>query len=110
MAKLLMTPPVSFIVILVVSWALSYLSSFLSFKKGKVTEGGKRSYACGEDIYDNMARPDYSQFFIFAFFFTLAHVATLMITTMPKAGLDSFFIAIMYIIVGLVSILILFRS
>jgi NADH:ubiquinone oxidoreductase subunit 3 (subunit A) len=103
-------PPVSFMIILIISWLLSYVSSFLSFKKGKFAEGTKKSYACGEDIYDNMARPDYSQFFIFAFFFTLAHVATLIITTMPKGMIELLFIAVMYIVAVIVSLLILFRS
>jgi len=103
-------PPVSFMIILAVSWLLSYASSRLSLKAGKGTKGGKRSYACGEDVYDNMVRPDYSQFFVFVFFFTLAHVATLIITTMPKGMLETFYIAIAYIIACLVSLLILFRS
>ncbi len=97
-------------IILAASWLLSYASSFLSFKNKGTTEGEKKAYACGEDNYDNMARPDYSQFFIFAFFFTLAHVTTLIITTMPKGALDVFLIATAYIVVGLVSLLILFRS
>jgi len=103
-------PPVSFIVILAASWLLSYASSWLSLKGGKGTKGGKRSYACGEDVYDNMVRPDYSQFFVFVFFFTIAHVATLIITTMPKGVIETFYIAIAYIIACLVSLLILFRS
>ena len=102
-------PPVSFIIILIVSWLLSYVSSWLSFKSKQMTEGGKRSYACGEDTYDNMVRPDYSQFFIFVFFFTLAHVATLIITTVPKGTLEVFLIAIAYLFSVLVALLILFR-
>jgi NADH:ubiquinone oxidoreductase subunit 3 (subunit A) len=103
-------PPVSFMIILAASWLLSYASSRLSLKTGKGTKGGKKSYACGEDVYDNMVRPDYSQFFVFVFFFTLAHVATLVITTMPKGTLETFYIAIAYLIACLVSLLILFRS
>lgn len=110
MSRYLLTPPVSFIIILIVSWLLSYASSFVSFKKKQKPEGEGKAYACGEDVYDNMARPDYSQFFMFAFFFTLAHVATLVITTMPKGTVESFFLAVLYLIVALVSILILFGS
>ena len=110
MKDYLLAPPVSFLIILVVSWLLSYASSFLSFRKKGKTQGGGKAYACGEDSYDNMARPDYSQFFLFAFFFTLAHVSTLIITTMPKGALDVFLIATAYIVVGLVSLLIIFRS
>jgi NADH:ubiquinone oxidoreductase subunit 3 (subunit A) len=110
MSGLLLTPPVSFIIILIVSWLLSYASSFLSFKTKHAPEGLRKPYASGEDTYDNMARPDYSQFFVFAFFFTLAHVATLIITTMPKGMLEVFFIAITYVTAVLISLVILFRS
>jgi NADH:ubiquinone oxidoreductase subunit 3 (subunit A) len=106
----LLTPPAVFIIILAVSWLLSCLSSLISFKKKGTTDGGGKAYACGEDSYDNMARPDYGQFFLFAFFFTIAHVSTLIITTMPKGALDVFLIATAYIVVGLVSLLIIFRS
>jgi len=109
MSRLLLTPPISFIIILIVSWLLSYAASFLKFKTKQTPEGTGKAYACGEDIYDNMARPDYSQFFIFAFFFTLAHVATLIITTMPKGTIEVFFIAITYLAAVLVSLFILFR-
>jgi len=110
MSRYLLMPPVSFLIILIVSWLLSYISSFISLKNKHKTEGTGKAYACGEDIYDNMARPDYSQFFIFAFFFTLAHVATLIITTMPRGMMDAFFIAMMFVMAWLVSLLILFRS
>jgi len=110
MGSYLLMPPVTFMIILIISWLLSYVSSFLSFKKGKQAEGTTKSYACGEDVYDNMARPDYSQFFIFAFFFTLAHVATLIITTMPKGMIETLFIAVIYIVAVIISLLILFRS
>ena len=102
-------PPISFMIILVVSWLLSYVSSWLSFKPKRTTEGGGKAYACGEDTYDNMARPDYSQFFIFVFFFTLAHVATLIITTVPKGTLEVSLIAIAYLFSVLVALVILFR-
>jgi NADH:ubiquinone oxidoreductase subunit 3 (subunit A) len=108
MSGFLLTPPVSFIIILAVSWLLSYASSLLSFK-AKKTEGETKPYACGEDIYDNMVRPDYSQFFIFVFFFTLAHVATLIITTVPKGTIEMTLIAIAYLFSVLVALLILFR-
>jgi NADH:ubiquinone oxidoreductase subunit 3 (subunit A) len=103
-------PPVSFLVILFVSWLLSYFLSFLSFKKKQKTVGAGKAYACGEADYDNMARPDYSQFFLFAFFFTFAHVATLIVTTMPRGITAAFFIAVVYILAVLVSLMILFRS
>jgi NADH:ubiquinone oxidoreductase subunit 3 (subunit A) len=106
----LLMPPVSFLIILFASWLLSYFLSFLSFKKKQKTEGSEKAYACGEAEYDNMVRPDYSQFFMFAFFFTFAHVATLIVTTMPRGIPAAFFIAVIYILAVLVSLMILFRS
>jgi len=93
MDKLLVSPPVVFIIILFASLFLSYLFSRLSFKPKKTAADAGKSYACGEENYNHTAHPDYSIFFPFAFFFTLAHVATLLITTVPagavsKAGHD----------------------
>ena len=110
MSDFLLTPPISFLVILAASWFISYLLSFLSFQKKQKTEGAGKAYACGEAEYDNMARPNYSQFFLFAFFFTFAHVATLIVTSMPRGITAAFFIAVLYILAVLVSLMILFRS
>jgi NADH:ubiquinone oxidoreductase subunit 3 (subunit A) len=109
MAKLILTPPVVFVMVLLVSWLLLRLLSRLSFRPAKETESSGKSYACGEDNYDNTAQPDYSSFFAFAFFFTLAHVATLIITTVPQVNLKVFAIAVFYIIGAGVGLYVLFR-
>lgn len=106
---ILLTPPIAFIVILLASWLLSYLSSRLSFKPKGSQEGTYKAYACGEDTYDAMIQPDYSQFFVFAFFFTLAHVAVLIVATMPEGGLDVYAVALTYIVAVVISLFILFR-
>ncbi|MDP2922250.1 MAG: hypothetical protein Q8O30_00820 [Candidatus Omnitrophota bacterium] len=85
-------------IILLVTLALMYLFSKFSYRsKSQAIDSGK-SYACGEDTYDNMVQPDYSVFFPFAFFFTLAHVATLIIATVPLEALKDFDMAVVYII------------
>jgi len=109
MAKYLLTPPVAFIIILLMSWLLSFFSARIAYKPKDTQEGTGKAYACGEDTYDAMVRPDYSQFFIFAYFFTLAHVAVLIVATMPKGEPDVFGIAFMYIVAVIISLLILFR-
>jgi hypothetical protein len=81
MSKWLLIPPAAFLIILGAVTLFSYLLSKLSFKQNKFVSGSKESYACGEDNYNNAAQPDYSTFFPFAFFFTLAHVATLIMAT-----------------------------
>lgn len=107
--EILLTPPIAFIVILLSSWLLSYFSSRLSFKPKGTQEGTYKSYACGEDTYDAMVQPDYSQFFVFAFFFTLAHVAVLIVATMPHGAMDVYVVALLYIIAVVLSLFILFR-
>ena len=109
MDKLLCSPAVVFPLILLASIVLVYLCGKLSFRGGKHTLAETSSYACGEDTYNNKAQPDYSNFFSFAFFFTLAHVATLIITTAPAESLRVLAITAIYIAAGGVGLYILFR-
>jgi NADH-quinone oxidoreductase subunit A len=110
MSNFLLTPPVAFLIILLTVIFVNFSSSKLSFKGKEKSEEGGESYACGEDTYDHMVQPDYSNFFPFAFFFTLAHVGTLIITTVPVETIKSFDIAIVYIIGIIVGLSILFRK
>jgi NADH:ubiquinone oxidoreductase subunit 3 (subunit A) len=110
MEKWLLSPPAAFVVILGVSWLILLSFSRLSFKPKKHTSGERESYACGEENYDQTAQPDYSNFFPFAFFFTLAHVATLIMTTVMAQGIQAFIIAALYIIGSVLGLYILFRK
>jgi len=108
--KWILSPPIAFFIVLSVSLLLSRLFSNLSFHpKGRTAEG-RKSYACGEDNYDHMAQPDYSTFFPFAFFFTIAHVATLIMTTVPVETYQTFILAFLYITGAIVGLYILLRS
>jgi NADH:ubiquinone oxidoreductase subunit 3 (subunit A) len=110
MEKILLSPPAAFIILLLTCWILLHLFSRLAFRPKKTAAVGTgTAYACGEDNYDPMVQPDYSSFFPFAFFFTLAHVATLILTTVPKATLESFVLAVIYIIGAIIGLYILFR-
>ncbi|HTY45061.1 MAG TPA: hypothetical protein VMD52_03605 [Patescibacteria group bacterium] len=110
MENWLLSPPVAFIIILLASFLFSRLCAKLSFRPGKHTEGEGKSYACGEDNYDHMAQPDYSTFFPFAFFFTIAHVATLIMNTVPVQTSQTFILAILYIIGAVIGLHVLLRS
>lgn len=110
MKDLLLSPPVAFVIILLTVMILMYLSSKLSYHSNKQAAGSRKPYACGEDNYDAMAQPDYSNFFPFAFFFTLAHVATLIITTVPVETIKTFEIAGIYILGTMVGLSILLRK
>jgi NADH:ubiquinone oxidoreductase subunit 3 (subunit A) len=109
MDKLLLSPPVAFLIMLGVVTLFATALSKLSLKPKKHGEGEGKSYACGEDVPTHLMQPDYSQFFPFAFFFTVLHVVALMIATVPIETMESFSIAIIYIAGALVGMAILFR-
>ncbi|MDD4981080.1 MAG: hypothetical protein PHC54_07500 [Candidatus Omnitrophica bacterium] len=110
MVKWLLSPPVAFLIILLVSWLLSRIFSRISFRAGKAAPGSGQPYACGEKNYDHMTQPDYSTFFPFAFFFTLAHVTTLIITSVPRETVETLAIAVIYITGAVIGLLILLRD
>jgi NADH-quinone oxidoreductase subunit A len=77
-------PPVVFIISLLFVAALSALLSPLSAKPARIPGSAKhKAYGCGEDVPEEQAKaiPDYQGFFPFAIFFTLLHVAGLMLAT-----------------------------
>ena len=110
MQKFLLEPPVAFIVLFFVVFLISKALSKISFKAIKGSESSGKSYACGEPNYNNMAQPDYSEFFPFAFFFTLAHVAALILTTVPIQTIKTFILAIFYVMAAVLGLYILLRS
>jgi NADH:ubiquinone oxidoreductase subunit 3 (subunit A) len=109
MDKLFLSPPVAFLIILGVTIVFAAALSRLSLKPKSHGAGETKSYACGENVSTNLMQPDYSQFFPFAFFFTVLHVVALMITTIPVTTMGSFAIAVLYIAGALVGLTILFR-
>lgn len=109
MKSVLLTPPVVFAIVFIFGAILSCVVSKLSFKNENKEEGAGKSYACGEDVSDHMAQPDYSQFFPFAFFFTLAHVATMMVTSIPLGSINTLIIAELYIVVVFIALFVLLK-
>ena len=109
MDNILISPPIAFLIVLFTVIALAHALTRLSFKQGLRPADINKSYACGEDVATHLMQPDYSQFFPFAFFFTVLHVVALMITTVPVETTESFAIAVIYIVGALVGLVILFR-
>jgi len=90
---ILLFPPVVFIISLLFSVGLSELLAGWAPAPGTEAGSGKnKPYACGEDIPVGKVLPDYHEFFPFAIFFTLLHVAGLVIATWSlnplSAGLE----------------------
>jgi NADH-quinone oxidoreductase subunit A len=101
-----LSPPIAFLVVLLVTMGLFYAASLLSFKRKGARGGMDKPYAGGETMKTNRFSPNYSQFFPFAFFFTILHVVTLIVATSPTGSLG---IAVLYIAGALLGLFILFR-
>lgn len=109
MYNYIISPPVAFILLFILIATISKMLSSVSYKrKGKMDEGTTKAYASGEEFAEHRVQVDYGQFFPFAFFFTILHVVTLMVTTMPANTLNIAFIAVAYIIGAIISLFILF--
>ena len=106
---LIYSPPIVFIIVLVLALYFSRLLSKLAFQTKDRPKGQSKSYACGEDIPDQMIELDYSQFFPFAFYFTILHVVALMIATVPAVKTGTLLIAFIYIIGAIIGLSVLYR-
>jgi len=109
MDKILLAPPVCFVVVLTMITVFAGTLSRLSFKSKNPPEDIGTSYACGEDVGTHLMQPDYSQFFPFAFFFTVLHVVALTIATIPVETINSLAIAVIYLVGAMVGLVILLR-
>jgi len=107
---LILSPPIAFIIILLLSLLLSYLSAFLEFHRKDSAGALTKAYASGEEFKGHRVQPDYSQFFPFAFFFTILHVVTLMVASIPAMNTGSFVIAVIYILGAILGLMVLFRK
>ncbi|MCX5678170.1 MAG: hypothetical protein NTY76_03570 [Candidatus Omnitrophica bacterium] len=109
MNKLLLTPPICFVTVLLMTTIFSGVLSRLSLKSKNPPEDIGTSYACGEDVKTHLMQPDYSQFFPFAFLFTVLHVVALTIATIPIETTNSFAIAVIYLAGATAGLTILLR-
>lgn len=108
--KILLTPPFALILLTSSVGLLLYLFGRLSLRNGPPTGESNKAYSCGEQFSGHMIQPDYSQFFPFAFFFTMLHVVALVVATVPVETIESFAIAVAYIIGAAVGLSILLRK
>lgn len=109
MNNFMLTPPIVFAIIFTISIILSGLLKKISYKPKIPAEDLRKEYACGEEASGERAQPDYSQFFPFAFFFTILHVVSLVVTTVPVENLQNFAIAVIYVLGAITGLFILFR-
>ncbi|MHB8054360.1 MAG: hypothetical protein ACYDH3_03840 [Candidatus Aminicenantales bacterium] len=100
--EFLLSPPVAFFLVLAVS-GLVYLLGKRMAPKLTRTGGKLTSYACGEDMPGMKIQFGYRLFFFIALFFTIMHVAALVIATVPAGKIALF--AVLYLAVVFLSIL-----
>ena len=98
----LLSPPVAFLFFLAAAFALYGLGRKMGPKLTKV--GGKlTTYACGEDIPGVKIQFGYRLFFFIALFFTMMHVAVLVIATVPPGKIV--FFAVFYLLMIFLSVM-----
>ena len=105
----LLWPPVVFLLILAAGWGLLRALGGLSAPASQPAGGKRKAYACGEDMKQNRVQPNYSQFFPFAFFFTIMHVLALVVATVPIRDWPAVQIAAGYLLCSSIGLFILFR-
>ncbi len=71
--------------------------------KGHAGEHTLESYACGQRSVENYVNPDYSQYFSFAFIFSVIHILILVVATSPK---NIQVMPAIYVVSGILAILI----
>lgn len=106
MKEILLYPPISFVIFLIVGY---FIYSFSKALRPKSTMGEEKltTYACGENIPGRKVKHSY-HFFRFAFFFTILHIAVLIIATV-RSGLTAL-LGIAYLIVLLLVVVILLNE
>ena len=83
MQNILLSPPVTFMIFLGLAFCISLISKRIA-AVGVDSEDKAQAYACGETLSQNQGQPDYTEFFKFAFFFTIMHVVVLVVATDPN--------------------------
>jgi len=101
--EIILYPPIAFIISLLVVYIFASLFSDFPPKLVKNLEKSK-TYACGEDFPAEKVIPNYDEFYPFAIFFTILHVAGLMLATWAIAGANTsiIFPFVYIIIVGII--------
>jgi len=100
--EFLISPPVAFVLFLGAAGLVYLLGKRMAPKLDR-TGGKLTSYACGEDIPGAKVQFGYRVFFFIALFFTIMHVAALMIATVPAGKIVWF--AVLYLAVIFLAIM-----
>ncbi|MCX7705808.1 MAG: hypothetical protein N2115_06075 [bacterium] len=100
---ILISPPIAFLVFIFIFSVLYCVAGRFAASTRKTREK-LSTYACGEDIPGFKFQFGYNPFFIFALFFTIMHVAALVIATLPSVSPGVYF-GIFYLSVIFLSVI-----
>jgi NADH:ubiquinone oxidoreductase subunit 3 (subunit A) len=109
MATWILLPPVAISLILAAVLLVSRAMKGSAFR-GELGAGARSAYSCGEEMPSNSYRPEYGQFFSYAFFFTIMHVAALVLATVPAGAAGPYMVAALYVAAALVGLGALLRT
>lgn len=105
MDSLIFAPPIVFLIFVAIF--LSCSKGFSRYSRHGVRGGHELdSYACGQRDVRNYVNPDYSQFFPYAFLFTIMHVLVLVVATAPY---DAPLLPVVFIVSGVLCLVIIFK-
>ena len=105
MDNLIFAPPIVFLIFVAIFLLCSKGFSRYS-RHGIRGERETDSYACGQRNVQNYVNPDYSQYFPYAFLFTIMHVLVLVVATAPY---DAPLLPVVFIASGILSLVIIFK-
>jgi len=100
--KVLLSPPIVFLIAFAVGLLLYWLGRGMA-PKTNMTQAKGTPYACGEDAPMEKVQISYKMFFSLAIFFTVMHVAALVVTTLPAGG-TSLLLGVVYLAIIVLSI------
>jgi len=106
--SILLSPPVAVCIFLALAYGLYRLGGMLA-ARGEEHPGKRQPYACGEDLLPPEAQLAYHAFFQLALMFSMLHLATLVVSTLPPGG-ASRWAATAYLLAIGASVLVLTRG
>lgn len=92
-------------ILLIFAVTMKYLGRYAVH--GSTSRKALDPYACGHRDFENYVNPDYTQFFRYAFIFSVMHVLALVVTTAPR---DAALLPLFYVVAGVLTLTIIFRK
>jgi NADH:ubiquinone oxidoreductase subunit 3 (subunit A) len=89
--NVLLSPPVAFLVYILIAWGLSRVGKVLAGPE-HANETKSSTYGSGEVAPETTAAPGYKPFFLVAFFFAFLHLGMLVLGTGGKSQTEAIYL------------------